>query len=182
MAAAAAAADSADPVTTATCAHCHREVPSPNIALHSAHCARNLQKCEHCGYMVPKKLMDEHYDENHAPMICSLCQKTVQRELWDLHKGLQCPQRMLACQYCDFELPAADIYEHQNIVSLAGSMSDCGNRLDMTSSSILNPLLLQNLQVTEARWKKKRVIQQKNNQYDPSTLMAYNASNFLSQL
>lgn len=121
-------------------------------------------------------------------MICSLCQKTVQRELWDLHKGLQCPQRMLACQYCDFELPAADIYEHQvqlcfasevtilqtkqpsnllqnitfliilvtwyrtcvgieqNIVSLAGSMSDCGNRLDTTSSSIPNPLLLQNLQ------------------------------------
>lgn len=70
----------------------------------------------------------------------------------------------------------------QNIVSLAGSMSDCGNRLDTTSSSIPNPLLLQNLQVTEARWKKKRVIQQKNNQYDPSTLMAYNASNFLSQL
>ncbi|BAT03017.1 uncharacterized protein [Oryza sativa Japonica Group] len=119
---AAAAADSADPViTTATCAHCHREIPSPNIALHSAHCARNLQKCEHCGYMVPKKLMDEHYDENHAPMICSLCQKTVQRELWDLHKGLQCPQRMLACQYCDFELPAADIYEHQDV---------CGNRTE----------------------------------------------------
>uniref|UniRef100_A0A0E0LP99 TRAF-type domain-containing protein n=1 Tax=Oryza punctata TaxID=4537 RepID=A0A0E0LP99_ORYPU len=178
------AADSADPViTTATCAHCHREVPSPNIALHSAHCARNLQKCEHCGYMVPRKLMDEHYDENHAPMICSLCQKTIQRELWDLHKGLQCPQRMLACQYCDFELPAADIYEHQNIVSLAGSTSDCGNGLDTTSSSILNPLLLQNLQVTEARWKKKkRAIQQKNNQYDPSALMAYNASNFLSRL
>jgi hypothetical protein len=45
-----------------------REVPSSNIALHSAHCARNLQKCEHCGDMVARKLMDEHYDENHAPV------------------------------------------------------------------------------------------------------------------
>lgn len=46
-----------------------REILSSNIALHSAHCARNLQKCEHCGDMVPRKLMDEHYDENHAPVI-----------------------------------------------------------------------------------------------------------------
>lgn len=45
-----------------------REIPSSNIALHSAHCARNLQKCEHCGDMVPRKHMDEHYDENHAPV------------------------------------------------------------------------------------------------------------------
>ena len=45
-----------------------REIPSSNIALHSAHCARNLQKCEHCGDMVPRKLMDEHYDENHDPV------------------------------------------------------------------------------------------------------------------
>ncbi|KAG8099203.1 hypothetical protein GUJ93_ZPchr0013g36972 [Zizania palustris] len=118
-----AAADSADPVaaTSTTCASCQREIPSLNIALHSAHCARNLQKCEHCGDMVPRKLMDQHYDENHAPVDCSLCQKTVERELWDLHKGLQCPQRMLACQYCEFELPAVDIFEHQDV---------CGNRTE----------------------------------------------------
>uniref|UniRef100_A0A0D9X2E8 TRAFD1/XAF1 zinc finger domain-containing protein n=1 Tax=Leersia perrieri TaxID=77586 RepID=A0A0D9X2E8_9ORYZ len=120
--AAAADDDSTDPVlATVTCAYCQREVPSLNIALHSAHCTRNLQKCEHCGDMVPRKLIDEHYDENHAPMICSLCQQSVERELWDLHKGLQCPQRMLACQYCEFELPAADIFEHQDV---------CGNRTE----------------------------------------------------
>jgi hypothetical protein len=45
-----------------------REIPSSNIDLHSVHCARNLQKCQHCGEMVPRKLMDEHYDENHAPV------------------------------------------------------------------------------------------------------------------
>lgn len=116
-----AAADPDTAISTSTCAHCHREVPSPNIALHSAHCARKLQKCEHCGDMVPRKLMDEHYDENHAPMNCSLCKNMVERELWDLHTGIQCPQRMLACQYCEFELPAVDLFEHQDV---------CGNRTE----------------------------------------------------
>lgn len=46
-------------------------------------------------------------------MDCSLCKCTVERELWDLHTGIQCPQRMLACQYCEFELPAIDLLEHQ---------------------------------------------------------------------
>ncbi|CAN6226384.1 unnamed protein product [Urochloa humidicola] len=118
----AAAADS-DPtaVITSTCAHCQREIPSSNIALHSVHCARNLQKCEHCRDMIPTKLMDEHYDESHAPMNCSLCKCTIERELWDLHTSIQCPQRMLACQYCEFELPAVDLLEHQDV---------CGNRTD----------------------------------------------------
>ncbi|KAM0830212.1 hypothetical protein ACQ4PT_066341 [Festuca glaucescens] len=111
-----------DPVvTTSTCAHCKREIPSSNISLHSAHCARNLQKCEHCGDMVPRKHMDEHYDENHAPVNCSRCKQTVEHELWDLHKRMQCPQRMLVCQYCEFELPAVDIFEHQDV---------CGNRTE----------------------------------------------------
>lgn len=45
----------------------------------------------------------------------------VERELWDLHTGIQCPQRMLACQYCEFELPAVDLFEHQDV---------CGNRTE----------------------------------------------------
>jgi len=119
---AAAAAAALDPaVTTSTCAHCQREIPSSNIALHSAHCARNLQKCERCGDMVPRKHMDEHYDENHAPVNCSLCKQIVEHELWDLHKRMQCPQRILVCQYCEFELPAVDIFEHQDV---------CGNRTE----------------------------------------------------
>jgi hypothetical protein len=49
-----------------------REIPFLNIDLHSVHCARNLQKCQHCGEMIPRKLMDEHYDENHAPVCLQL--------------------------------------------------------------------------------------------------------------
>jgi len=103
--------------------------------------------------MVPRKLMDEHYDESHAPMNCSLCKCTIERELWDLHTSIQCPQRMLACQYCQFELPAVDLLEHQDVcgnrtefVNLAGSTSDFVNGLDMNSSSIRAQILLQNFQ------------------------------------
>ncbi|KAG2551802.1 XIAP-associated factor 1-like isoform X1 [Panicum virgatum] len=121
---AAAGADT-DPAAAApavsTCAHCQREIPSSNIDLHSVHCARNLQKCQHCGEMVPRKLMDEHYDENHAPMNCTLCKDTIERESWDLHKSEKCPQRMVACEYCEFELPAVDMNEHQDV---------CGNRTE----------------------------------------------------
>ncbi|KAK8445881.1 hypothetical protein SEVIR_9G402400v4 [Setaria viridis] len=114
MAAAGADSDPASAVpAVSTCAHCQREIPSSNIDLHSVHCARNLQKCQHCGEMVPRKLMDEHYDENHAPMNCTLCKETIERESWDLHKSEKCPQRMVACEYCEFELPAVDLKEHQ---------------------------------------------------------------------
>ncbi|GJN07842.1 hypothetical protein PR202_ga25709 [Eleusine coracana subsp. coracana] len=112
MAAAVADSDPAAPATS-ICVHCQREIPSSNIDLHSVHCARNLQKCQHCGEMVPRKLIDEHYDENHAPLNCSLCKETIERESWDLHKSEKCPQRMVACEYCEFELPAVDLYEHQ---------------------------------------------------------------------
>uniref|UniRef100_A0A804QHG0 Uncharacterized protein n=1 Tax=Zea mays TaxID=4577 RepID=A0A804QHG0_MAIZE len=59
-----------------------REIPSSNIALHSAHYARNLQN---------------------------------RMWVWDLHTGVQCPQRMLECQYCQFELPEVDLFEHQDV-------------------------------------------------------------------
>ncbi|BAH92155.1 uncharacterized protein [Oryza sativa Japonica Group] len=129
MAAAATAADAgSDPsaalaaaAATSTCAHCQREIPSSNIDLHSAHCARNLQKCEHCGEMVARKLMDEHYNESHAPVNCTLCKEIVTREIWDLHKSEQCPQRIVACEYCEFELPAVELHEHQDV---------CGNRTE----------------------------------------------------
>ncbi|KAF0913494.1 hypothetical protein E2562_023241, partial [Oryza meyeriana var. granulata] len=107
--------------TGATVLISQREIPSSNIDLHSVHCARNLQKCGHCGEMVARKLMDEHYNENHAPVNCTLCKEIVAREIWDLHKSEQCPQRIVACEYCEFELPAVELHEHQDV---------CGNRTE----------------------------------------------------
>jgi hypothetical protein len=35
----------------------------------------------------------------------------LERELWDLHTGVQCPQRMLVCQYCHFAQPRTNGFE-----------------------------------------------------------------------
>ncbi|KAM3313035.1 hypothetical protein ACQJBY_032637 [Aegilops geniculata] len=52
---------------------------------------------------------------------CSLCKETLRPEILDLHKSEQCTQRMVACAYCEYELPAIDIHEHQDV---------CGNRTE----------------------------------------------------
>lgn len=44
---------------------------------------------------------------------CSLCSETVQREVLAHHKGENCPQRIVTCEYCEFPLPAVDLFKHQ---------------------------------------------------------------------
>ncbi|XP_010254614.1 PREDICTED: XIAP-associated factor 1-like [Nelumbo nucifera] len=106
---------------TSICSHCDRAIPAANIDLHYAHCSRNLEKCKICGDMVPKRHAEDHYLSTHAPVSCSLCSETVDREILVLHKGENCPQRIVTCEYCEFPLPAVDLFKHQEV---------CGNRTE----------------------------------------------------
>eukprot|EP00250_Pteridium_aquilinum_P002976 c13270_g1_i1 orf=372-989(-) len=112
--------DSSSP--TSYCAHCERQVPSANFNLHAAHCKRNLERCNLCGEMVAKTRADEHYDDVHAPVKCSLCDEAIERELLILHQNEKCPQRMLECSFCDFPVAAIDLDAHTD---------HCGNRTEM---------------------------------------------------
>ncbi|KAL3504974.1 hypothetical protein ACH5RR_034815 [Cinchona calisaya] len=107
---------------TSICSHCDRAIPSSNIDLHFAHCSRNLEKCKICGDMVPRKSADEHFLSTHAPVSCSLCSETMQPEVLAIHKGENCPQRIVTCEFCEFPLPAIDLLEHQEV---------CGNRTEL---------------------------------------------------
>lgn len=107
---------------TSVCSHCDRAIPSLNIDLHYAHCSRNLQKCKVCGDMVPKIHAEEHFLNTHAPVACSLCSATMEREILAVHKGENCPQRIVTCEFCEFPLPAIDLIEHQEV---------CGNRTEL---------------------------------------------------
>ncbi|XVE60638.1 hypothetical protein DITRI_Ditri05aG0143900 [Diplodiscus trichospermus] len=107
---------------TRICNHCDRAIPSSNIDLHFAHCSRNLEKCKVCGDMVPKKHAEEHFLSTHAPVACSLCSETMEREILAIHKGENCPQRIVTCEFCEFPLPAIDLAEHQEV---------CGNRTEL---------------------------------------------------
>ncbi|KAL0884681.1 hypothetical protein Bca101_008662 [Brassica carinata] len=53
---------------TIVCNHCDRDIPAPNIDLHRVHCA-NLEKCNICGDMVPKKHAEEHFLNTHAQFV-----------------------------------------------------------------------------------------------------------------
>lgn len=108
-------------LTTSVCSHCERAIPAPNIDLHYAHCSRNLERCKTCGDMIPKKHAEEHYLNTHAPVACSLCNETIERETLDVHKGESCPQRIVTCEFCEFPSPAVDLFKHQEL---------CGNRTD----------------------------------------------------
>ncbi|KAJ6730232.1 XIAP-ASSOCIATED FACTOR 1-LIKE [Salix viminalis] len=108
--------------STTICSHCDRAIPSSNIDLHYAHCSRNLKKCKICGDMVPKKHAEEHFLNTHAPVACSLCSETMEREILAVHKGENCPQRIVTCEFCEFPLPAIDLAEHQEV---------CGNRTEL---------------------------------------------------
>lgn len=44
---------------------------------------------------------------------CSLCSETMEREILAVHKGENCPQRIVTCEFCEFPLPAVDLIEHQ---------------------------------------------------------------------
>ncbi|KAI4337575.1 hypothetical protein L6164_015973 [Bauhinia variegata] len=107
---------------TSICNHCDRAIPAANIDLHYAHCSRNLEKCKVCGDMVPKKYVEKHYLNTHAPVACSLCSETMERDILDIHKGENCPQRIVTCEFCEFPLPAIDLAEHQEV---------CGNRTEL---------------------------------------------------
>ncbi|KAL1814032.1 hypothetical protein DCAR_0626438 [Daucus carota subsp. sativus] len=114
-------AEASDQATT-LCSHCDRDIPSSNIDLHYAHCSRNLEKCKVCSDMVPKKYAEEHFLSTHAPVSCSLCSRSMDREVLAVHKGENCPQRIVTCDYCEFPLPAVDLFEHQEV---------CGNRTEL---------------------------------------------------
>lgn len=44
---------------------------------------------------------------------CSMCKETIEREIFDSHKGEICPKRIVTCEFCEFPLPAVDLAEHQ---------------------------------------------------------------------
>ncbi|KAG9130854.1 hypothetical protein Leryth_016987 [Lithospermum erythrorhizon] len=72
--------------------------------------------------MVPIKYAEQHFLTTHAPVSCSLCSNTMERDVLHVHKSENCPQRIVTCEFCEFPLPAIDLIEHQEV---------CGNRTEL---------------------------------------------------
>ncbi|GFP84100.1 traf-type zinc finger domain-containing protein 1 [Phtheirospermum japonicum] len=98
-------AEASDDQVTNICSHCDRAIPSSNIDLHFCSLLPGILK-----------------NVKHV-VSCSLCSETMDRDILDVHKGENCPQRIVTCDYCEFPLPAIDLLEHQVEV--------CGNRTEL---------------------------------------------------
>jgi hypothetical protein len=88
---------------------------------------------------------------------CSLCKLSIERELWDLHASIQCPQRMLACQYCEFELPAVDLFEHQVCISLSHYIIS-PQKLISNAALHTSVMMIMYLCGTGRMWKSNRIL------------------------
>ncbi|KAJ7532084.1 hypothetical protein O6H91_14G071400 [Diphasiastrum complanatum] len=53
---------------------------------------------------------------------CSLCGAKMERVMIMSHEHDKCPQRLLACVYCEFPVAAADLETHSNV---------CGSRTEL---------------------------------------------------
>eukprot|EP00850_Spirogloea_muscicola_P001764 SM000006S19529 [mRNA] locus=s6:1384577:1385972:- [translate_table: standard] len=119
--AAAAAAREEDDGARRFCAHCEKQVPEKNYDLHFAHCSKNLQRCGECGEMVAASRSQEHFDDVHAQVLCSLCGASVTRLRLQSHEAQECPERMVECPFCDFPVAARHSADHIDV---------CGSRTE----------------------------------------------------
>lgn len=49
----------------------------------------------------------------HTQVSCSLCSESMEPESLAAHQREHCPKRIVTCDYCEFPLPAIDLFEHQ---------------------------------------------------------------------
>ncbi|XP_026284068.1 TRAF-type zinc finger domain-containing protein 1 isoform X1 [Frankliniella occidentalis] len=113
--------------STSLCSNCQRPIAASNFVIHSLHCQRNLTKCEKCGEAVPRSAMDEHESEFHAKVNCPDCHMAVERPQLEAHKKTACISRQQHCPFCELELPASEMYDHENYCgSRTKKCEDCG--------------------------------------------------------
>lgn len=53
--------------------------------MHEVHCRRHLKLCEHCQEPVPRTEMEQHFNDVHAKVACTLCKVEVEKEQLDIH-------------------------------------------------------------------------------------------------
>ncbi|XP_017774478.1 PREDICTED: TRAF-type zinc finger domain-containing protein 1-like [Nicrophorus vespilloides] len=126
------------------CANCKKEIPQTNYVMHMAHCARNIALCSLCKEPVPKSSLAEHKRTHHGGASGATTRKKdldeeppkqkvkarivketmFKQETISSNLGMQVkskPKDLLACKYCELELPKLDLEEHENY---------CGTRTD----------------------------------------------------
>ena len=137
--------------------HSKREIPSGNYEMHVVHCQRNIQLCPKCHEPVPRSELADHDLEFHAEVKCPECQKKCENSALDDHKVTfnlssfgrypadnrykshsprvfqknDCPKRPKLCRFCELELKADTMSEHEHF---------CGSRTE--NCEVCNQLVM----------------------------------------
>lgn len=61
-------------------------ISEANFTLHELRCAKHTVLCEVCGEPVSKEEIEQHLQEEHAPVECQHCGKKFPREQIDHHR------------------------------------------------------------------------------------------------
>ncbi|XP_012250638.2 uncharacterized protein LOC105682952 [Athalia rosae] len=97
---------------TRTCANCKLKIAPQNYMMHTLHCVRHLQLCTSCGDPYPKDEIDDHIIAEHGTEKCEACGEDVEKGFMQNHMQTDCFKRLIACPYCELELPSCDMTKH----------------------------------------------------------------------
>lgn len=53
--------------------------------MHEMHCLRHLMLCEHCQEPIPRSERDQHFNDVHAKVPCTLCGVEMEKDHLDTH-------------------------------------------------------------------------------------------------
>ncbi|XP_006863539.1 PREDICTED: XIAP-associated factor 1 [Chrysochloris asiatica] len=95
------------------CQYCKRNVASAHFTLHEVHCMRFLVICQECEEPVPKKEMEEHLEDKHKEVECTMCHQNVQKYLLDAHETKDCQMRQVNCKFCELTMGLSKLVNHE---------------------------------------------------------------------
>ncbi|XP_042636437.1 XIAP-associated factor 1 [Orycteropus afer afer] len=95
------------------CRHCQRSVDSAHFILHEVHCVRFLAICPECKEPIPKKEMEEHFENMHKEVECAMCQQNMQKHLLEVHETKECQMRLVECKFCELAMAFSKLESHE---------------------------------------------------------------------
>ncbi|XP_069788920.1 TRAF-type zinc finger domain-containing protein 1-like isoform X2 [Narcine bancroftii] len=137
---------------THLCANCKRDIPATNFTIHEIHCRRNIDLCRYCHEPFPKSEMEEHFQTEHALVNCK-CNMKMEKNQLEKHENMECPLRLIKCQYCELELAFNKSQEHADY---------CGSRTELCAACSRN-VLVKDLNVHHLTCGKE--VEEKNNNH-----------------
>jgi len=101
------------------CKNCQRWISAMSIMMHEMHCVRKNTLCEVCGACILVADKATHMRDMHEEMTCICTAVLVGKIAYDKHCAVECPLRLVTCEFCDKDnIPAKDLAEHVEVCKM----------------------------------------------------------------